>query len=57
MTREPVTVEYVTTDDGRQLAVDVTGAPEGYPVFLLHGTPGSRNGPKPRGIVLYRLGL
>lgn len=57
MTREPVTVEYVTTDDGRQLAVDVTGAPDGYPVFLLHGTPGSRNGPKPRGIVLYRLGL
>lgn len=57
MTREPVTIEYVTTDDGRQLAVDVTGAPDGYPVFLLHGTPGSRNGPKPRGIVLYRLGL
>ncbi|MDQ2879746.1 MAG: alpha/beta hydrolase [Actinomycetota bacterium] len=57
MNREPVTIEYVTTDDGRQLAVDVTGAPDGYPVFLLHGTPGSRNGPKPRGIVLYRLGL
>ena len=57
MTREPVTLEYVTTDDGRRLAVDVTGAPDGYPVFLLHGTPGSRNGPKPRGIVLYRLGL
>ena len=57
MTREPVTIEHVTTDDGRRLAVDVTGAPDGYPVFLLHGTPGSRNGPKPRGIVLYRLGL
>ncbi|MGH3616085.1 MAG: alpha/beta fold hydrolase [Pseudonocardia sp.] len=26
-------------------------------MFLLHGTPGSRNGPKPRGIVLYRHGL
>jgi len=57
VTREPVTIEYVTTDDGRRLTVDVTGAPDGYPVFLLHGTPGSRNGPKPRGIVLYRLGL
>lgn len=57
MTREPVTIEYATTDDGRRLAVDVTGAPDGYPVFLLHGTPGSRYGPKPRGIVLYRLGL
>jgi pimeloyl-ACP methyl ester carboxylesterase len=57
VSREPVTIEYVTTDDGRRLAVDVTGAPDGYPVFLLHGTPGSRNGPKPRGIVLYRLGL
>ncbi len=57
MIREPVTIEHVTTDDGRRLAVDVTGAPDGYPVFLLHGTPGSRNGPKPRGIVLYRLGL
>jgi len=57
VTREPVTIEYVTTDDGRRLEVDVTGAPDGYPVFLLHGTPGSRNGPKPRGIVLYRLGL
>jgi pimeloyl-ACP methyl ester carboxylesterase len=56
-TREPVTIESVMTDDGRRLAVDVTGAPDGYPVFLLHGTPGSRNGPKPRGIVLYRLGL
>jgi pimeloyl-ACP methyl ester carboxylesterase len=27
------------------------------PVFLLHGTPGGRNGPRPRGIVLYRLGI
>ncbi|HET9256650.1 MAG TPA: alpha/beta fold hydrolase [Pseudonocardiaceae bacterium] len=50
-------IESVTTDDGRRLTIDVTGDPDGYPVFLLHGTPGSRNGPKPRGIVLYRLGL
>ena len=26
-------------------------------MFLLHGTPGVRNGPRPRGIVLYRLGI
>ncbi|MGN9906277.1 alpha/beta fold hydrolase [Phytohabitans sp. LJ34] len=47
----------VTTRDGRRLAVEVTGAPDGLPVFLLHGTPGSRSGPKPRGIVLYRMGI
>nr|WP_246157583.1 alpha/beta hydrolase [Micromonospora palomenae] len=39
------------------MAYEVTGAPDGFPVFLLHGTPGSRRGPKPRGIVLYRLGV
>jgi pimeloyl-ACP methyl ester carboxylesterase len=27
------------------------------PIFLLHGTPGSRSGPKPRSSVLYRLGV
>ena len=47
----------VRTHDGRLLTVDVTGAGHGVPVFLLHGTPGSRNGPKPRGAVLYRLGV
>jgi pimeloyl-ACP methyl ester carboxylesterase len=44
-------------DGGRVLAVDVTGDPDGTPVFLLHGTPGSRNGPRPRSSVLYRLGV
>ncbi len=44
----------VKTDDGRRLAVDITGADDGMPVFLLHGTPGSRTGPKPRSSVLYR---
>lgn len=39
------------------MAVEISGAPDGKPVFLLHGTPGSRHGPKPRGIVLYRLGV
>jgi pimeloyl-ACP methyl ester carboxylesterase len=37
--------------------VELSGAPHGSPVFLLHGMPGSRNGPKPRGSVLYRLGV
>jgi pimeloyl-ACP methyl ester carboxylesterase len=54
---QPLTIDHVTSDDGRRLSIDITGAPSGYPVFLLHGTPGSRRGPKPRGIVLYRLGL
>jgi pimeloyl-ACP methyl ester carboxylesterase len=27
------------------------------PIFLLHGTPGSRRGPRPRTSVLYRLGV
>jgi pimeloyl-ACP methyl ester carboxylesterase len=47
----------VTTLDRRRLAVEVIGAPDGAPVFLMHGTPGSKNGPKPRNIVLYRLGV
>jgi pimeloyl-ACP methyl ester carboxylesterase len=42
---------------GRRLSVESLGDPEGKPVFLLHGTPGGRNGPRPRGIVLYRLGI
>jgi pimeloyl-ACP methyl ester carboxylesterase len=47
----------IKTRDGRRLAIEVSGAPDGHPVFLLHGTPGSRSGPKPRSIVLYRLGI
>jgi len=42
---------------GRTLAVDTLGDPHGRPVFLLHGTPGSRVGPNPRSSVLYRLGV
>lgn len=41
----------------RHVAVDCWGDPRGFPVFLLHGTPGSRNGPVPRASVLYRLGV
>ncbi|GAA2377298.1 alpha/beta hydrolase [Nonomuraea africana] len=45
------------TLDGRRLAVEEWGSPSGSPVFLLHGTPGSRLGPRPRAAVLYRLGV
>jgi pimeloyl-ACP methyl ester carboxylesterase len=40
--------------DGRHLMVERLGDPQGTPVFLLHGTPGSRLGPAPRGMVLYQ---
>ena len=49
--------QQVRDPDGRVLSVESLGDPEGKPVFLLHGTPGGRNGPRPRGIVLYRLGI
>lgn len=49
--------QVVGAPDGRTLSVESTGAPDGKPVFLLHGTPGGRNGPRPRGIFLYRLGI
>jgi pimeloyl-ACP methyl ester carboxylesterase len=45
------------TGDGRRLSVDEWGDPHGNPVFLMHGTPGSRLGPHPRGAVLYRRGV
>ncbi|MFI6643393.1 alpha/beta fold hydrolase [Streptomyces sp. NPDC050504] len=44
----------VRTADGRHLMVERLGDPRGRPVFLLHGTPGSRLGPAPRGMVLYQ---
>ena len=47
----------VTARDGRRLAVEVWGAPDGVPVFLLHGTPGSRFGPRPREAFLHRAGV
>lgn len=43
--------------DGRYLAVETWGDPRGFPVFLLHGTPGSRTGPVPRAPLLYQLGI
>jgi pimeloyl-ACP methyl ester carboxylesterase len=54
---EQAAQKEVATPDGHRLAVEVTGAPDGLPVFLMHGTPGSRSGIKPRSIVLYRLGV
>ncbi|AXU15540.1 alpha/beta fold hydrolase [Streptomyces clavuligerus] len=44
----------VRTSDGRHLMVERLGDPHGRPVFLLHGTPGCRLGPAPRGMVLYQ---
>lgn len=43
--------------DGRRVAVNCLGDPNGLPVFLLHGTPGSRSGPVPRAPLLYQLGI
>jgi pimeloyl-ACP methyl ester carboxylesterase len=48
---------HVLTGDGRRLLVEQFGDPRGRPIFLLHGTPGSRLGPKPRPSILYRLGI
>jgi pimeloyl-ACP methyl ester carboxylesterase len=49
--------QVVKVPDGRRLSVESLGDPDGKPVFLLHGTPGGRNGPRPRGIVFHRLGI
>ncbi|GAA3502784.1 alpha/beta hydrolase [Streptomyces prasinosporus] len=48
--------EQVRTADGRRLRVEVSGDPHGRPVFLLHGMPGSRVGPRPRSMFLYQRG-
>ena len=45
------------TRDGRRLSYEEHGMPSGSPVFLLHGMPGSRKGPRPRSAVLYLLGI
>jgi pimeloyl-ACP methyl ester carboxylesterase len=47
----------VHVTDGRRISTQVYGDPDGRPVFLLHGTPGSRLGPHPRAAVLHRLGV
>ncbi len=47
----------IKVSDGRSIAVDCWGDPKGFPVFLLHGTPGSRTGPVPRAPLIYNLGI
>jgi pimeloyl-ACP methyl ester carboxylesterase len=42
-----VTTYNAYSADGRRLAVNLSGDPGGDPVFYLHGTPGSRVGPRP----------
>lgn len=37
-------IQTVVGADGRTLAIAECGDPDGFPVFLLHGTPGSRLG-------------
>ena len=43
----PVTAHIAYSADGRELALNVSGDPCGEPVVYLHGTPGSRVGPRP----------
>jgi len=50
-----VAVRMIKAAGGRTLAVETSGDPQGRPVFLLHGTPGSRVGPAPRSSVLARM--
>jgi pimeloyl-ACP methyl ester carboxylesterase len=52
--------QFVNAENGSRLAYSISGAPldgKSRVVFLLHGSPGSRLGPKPRSIALYRLGI
>lgn len=42
---------------GRMITYQTWGDPDAYPVFLLHGTPGSRLGPRPRTFDLHKLGV
>jgi pimeloyl-ACP methyl ester carboxylesterase len=52
-----VVTQRIEVLDGRSVAIDCWGDPKGFPVFLLHGTPGSHSGPVPRTSVLYQLGV
>ncbi|WP_055715423.1 alpha/beta fold hydrolase [Streptomyces torulosus] len=42
---------------GRLITYETWGDPDAHPVFLLHGTPGSRLGPRPRTFDLHKLGV
>jgi pimeloyl-ACP methyl ester carboxylesterase len=52
-----VVTRQIGVSDGRRVTIDCSGDPKGFPVFLLHGTPGSRSGPLPRASLLYQLGV
>jgi pimeloyl-ACP methyl ester carboxylesterase len=54
---ETLAARLVKVPDGRTIAVETSGDRRGSPVFLLHGTPGSRLGQAPRGQVLHLLGI
>jgi len=43
--------------DGRRVTFESWGDGHGRPVMLMHGTPGSRLGPRPRASQLYRQGI
>ncbi|MDX3691373.1 alpha/beta hydrolase [Streptomyces europaeiscabiei] len=46
-----------TPSGGRTIAYETWGDPDAHPVFLLHGTPGSRLGPRLRTFDLHKLGV
>ncbi|MEU6804481.1 alpha/beta fold hydrolase [Streptomyces neyagawaensis] len=46
-----------TPSSGRVIAYETWGDPDSHPVFLLHGTPGSLMGPRPRTFDLHKLGI
>jgi pimeloyl-ACP methyl ester carboxylesterase len=48
---------FAYSADGRRLAVEISGDPMGQAVFFLHGTPGSKVGPLPRGLKLGGMGV
>jgi pimeloyl-ACP methyl ester carboxylesterase len=52
-----LTQHSVIVSTGRALTAETSGPADGWPVFLLHGTPGSRNGPKPRSTLLHLMGI
>jgi pimeloyl-ACP methyl ester carboxylesterase len=52
-----VAQQVIGVTDGRHVAVDCWGDPKGFPVFIMHGTPGGRSGPIPRASLLYQLGI
>ena len=47
----------IGVSETRSVTVDCWGDPRGFPIFLLHGTPGSRSGPVPRTPLLYQQGI